>query len=183
MSVAWNGHHIEHVSPETCAITWGGGSGSSKHGMVLCQCWITDRGIIINDACNVAAGAYFQGSWVYSSLLWAWPAAVYDLHINYKEVMALEPVVAAWKHLWRNQKVYVYCDNQAAVAIINNGTCGNNLVMDSLRRIYWASAIGNFRLKVVYYPGISNTIADRVSRLHEPNGYENLMCYANRFSP
>ena len=127
------------------------------------------------DACNVAAGVYFQGSWVYSPWLWAWPAAVNDLHINYKEVMTLEPAEAAWGHLWRNRKVYVHCDNQAAVAIINNGTCRNNLVMDSLRRIYWASAIGNFRLKAIYYPGISNTIADRVSRLHEPNGYENLV--------
>ena len=89
--------------------------------------------------------------------------------------LALEPAVAAWGHLWRNRKVYVHCDNQEAVAFINKGTCRNNLVMDSLRRIYWASAIGNFRLKAIYYPGISNTIADRVSRLHEPNGYENLV--------
>ena len=79
---------------------------------------------------------------------------MYDLHINYKEVMALEPAVAAWGYLWRNRKVYVHCDNQAAVAIINKGTCRNDLVMDSLRRIYWASAIGNFRLKAVYHPDI-----------------------------
>ena len=122
------------------------------------------------DACRLASGAYFNGAWIYTPWVGAWPEAVNELHINYKEVLALEPAVVAWGHLWCNRKVYIHCDNQAAVAIINKGTSKNGLVMESLRRIYWASAVFNFRLKAVYYPGALNTIADRVSRLHEHNG-------------
>ena len=102
------------------------------------------------DACRLASGAYFNGVWIYTPWVGAWPEAVKELHINYKEVLALEPAVVAWGHLWCNRKVYIHCDNQAAVAIINKGTSKNSLVMESLRRIYWASAVFNFRLKAVY---------------------------------
>ena len=135
------------------------------------------------DACRLASGAYFNGAWIYTPWVGAWPEAVNELHINYKEVLALEPAVVAWGHLWCNRKVYIHCDNQAAVAIINKGTSKNGLVMESLRRIYWASAVFNFRLKAVYYPGALNTIADRVSRLHEHNGYNNLFNAINNSMP
>ena len=79
--------------------------------------------------------------------------------------------------------MYIHCDNQAAVAIINKGTSKNSLVMESLRRIYWASAVFNFRLNAVYYPGALNTIADRDSRLHEHNGYNDLFNAINNSMP
>ena len=44
------------------------------------------------DACTEAAGAYFQGEWVYTPWIKACPS-VYHLHINFKEVLALEPAV------------------------------------------------------------------------------------------
>ena len=119
------------------------------------------------DACGLAAGAHYLGSWLYTP----WEAEVRDnLHINHKEVLALEPAAAFWAPHWRNRKVYVHSDNQAAVAIINRGSSKHPAVMDSLRRVFWLSAIYNFRLRAVYYPGSSNFLADAVSRLHEPGG-------------
>lgn len=46
--------------------------------------------------------------------------------------------------------------------------------MDSLRELFWLSAIYNFRLQAVQYPGHANLVADGVSRLHEPNGFQRL---------
>ena len=46
--------------------------------------------------------------------------------------------------------------------------------MNSLRNVFWMSAIYNFRLKAVYYPGKFNTVADSISRLHEKDGYKRL---------
>ena len=96
------------------------------------------------------------------------------LHIKFKEVLALEPAVRRWGHLWVNHKIIVHSDNQAVVAIINKGSCRHPLVMDSLRRIFWISAMYKFRLRAVYIPGAANTVADQISRLHEPVGYQRL---------
>ncbi|MCK5872999.1 MAG: hypothetical protein KAG26_09245, partial [Methylococcales bacterium] len=122
------------------------------------------------DACTEAAGAYNRGDWVYTNWRQQWPE-VASLHINFKEVLALEPAVTRWAPLWAGKKVFVHSDNQAAVAIINRGSCKNPLVMQSLRRVFWASAVFNFRLRAVYYPGDRNFLADAVSRLHERPGF------------
>ena len=77
--------------------------------------------------------------------------------------------------LFANHRVFVHCDNICAVATLNKGMSHNPIVMASLLRIFWLSAIYNFRLKAVYYPGSHDIVADRISRLHEPNGYYNLL--------
>lgn len=125
------------------------------------------------DACDTAAGAFFVDSCLYTP----WDALGRDtrnLHINFKEVMALEPAAQCWAPAWENKTVFVYSDNRAAVAIVNKGSCKNPIVMDSLRRVFWLSAVHNFRLKAVYYPGRLNRVADSISRLHEPGGWDRL---------
>ena len=129
------------------------------------------------DACTVAAGAFCDYEYVYTP--WAqWPAAQ-NYHINYKEALALEPAVKQWAYKWSNKTVYVHSDNQTAVNIINKGSCKDQLVMQSLRNIFWYSAIYNFRIKAVYIPGIYNQIADCISRLHENNSLERLRVLVN----
>lgn len=118
------------------------------------------------DACKIAGGAFHQGDFVYKQ----WDAQVAALPINYLEVLALEPAVERWAHLWTNKKVFIHCDNVTACILINKGTCKNQTVMAALRRIFWFSALYNFRIRAIYYPGDRNKLADGVSRLHEPNG-------------
>ena len=105
------------------------------------------------------------GDFVYK----AWITHEASLAINYLEVLALEPAVCRWAPLWINKKVYIDANNVAA--IVNNGTCHNRTVMDSFRRSFWLSAIFNFRLKCVYYPGDDNRLGDALSHLHEPSGF------------
>ena len=124
------------------------------------------------DACPVAAGAYFNGQCLYHP--WKdWPGSE-DLHINYKEVLTVVSAALLWCKQWANKIVKVHCDNQAAVAIINKGTAKDPFVMSSLRNLFWLSALFNFKLSAVYYPGSYNTIADACSRLHEPGGWDKL---------
>ena len=125
------------------------------------------------DASGLASGAYYRGLPVYAPWHVCWPAAS-DLHINHKEVLALEIAASQFAHLWENKTVYVHSDNQCAVACIRKGTSKHPLVMSSLRRVFWLSAIFNFRIKSVYYPGIRNSLADRCSRLYEHNGIQKL---------
>lgn len=131
------------------------------------------KGIPVSiDACPKATGAFFIHDWVYCPF--KQNSDEDNLHINFKEVLALEPAAQVWGHLWSNRKVFVHTDNQAAACIINKGTCRNSVVMKALRRIFWLSAVYNFRLRAVYYPGRNNELADAVSRLHESKGLNRL---------
>ena len=123
------------------------------------------------DSCKLAGGAFYQGDFVHTM----WKPEIQSLPINYLEVLALEPAVTRWAPLWTNKKVFIHSDNQAACSIINRGSCRNPVVMDSLRRVFWLSAVFNFRLKAVYYRGASNVLADCASRLHEPGKLQNLL--------
>ena len=125
------------------------------------------------DASAHAAGAHYLGQAIYTPWEQCWPRAA-PLHINHKEVLALETAVSTWAPQWQNKKIFVHCDNQCAVYTINKGISKHPEVMASLRRVFWWSALYNFRLKAVYYPGQYNIIADRVSRLNECNGLAKL---------
>ena len=117
------------------------------------------------DACPIASGAVFNNQFLYTP--WKSWAGTSELHINHKEALSLEIAARHWAHQWSNKKVIVHCDNQAAVAMINKGSTANPSVMSSLRRLFWLSALYNFRLKAVYFPGSRNWVADAISRLHD----------------
>ena len=130
------------------------------------------------DACNLAAGAHFMGDCIYTRWQDVLPRPA-DVHINTKEILALEPAAMWWAPAWANQKIYVHTDNQVAACAINKGTSKDPVAMTALRRIYWLSVQFNFRLRAVYYPGDRNRIADAVSRLHEPGGWNRLQFWLN----
>lgn len=122
------------------------------------------------DSCKRAGGAFYQGDFVHTQ----WKHEISMLPINYLEVLALEPAVLRWAPLWANKKVFIHSDNITACSIINRGSCKNPLVMDSLRRVFWLSAVFNFRLKAVYYRAAANHLADSASRLHQPGKLQTL---------
>ena len=117
------------------------------------------------DACHQAAGAFFEGDWLYHNFACDSPSLA-ALHINHKETAAVYPAAERWAPQWANQHIVVSSDNQATVAIINKGSSPNRLTMGLLRRLFWLSATYNFRLTATYIPGKSNMIADAFSRLH-----------------
>ena len=136
---------------------------------ILCNDPITP---VCIDACLQGGGGYHAGSW-YSVAYDQWPGTEH-LSINYKEVLALVPAAHLWAPLWANRRVYIYSDNQAAVAIINRGAAKDSYVMNYLREIYQSSVTHNYKLKAIYYPGRLNVVADAASRLMFPNGYQRL---------
>ena len=127
------------------------------------------------DACKQAAGGHYSaaGQIVYTPWETSWPQAL-GLHINHLEVLALEPAIRQWAPYFANKCVIVHTDNISAMYTINKGISKQPFVMASLRRVFWLSAVFNFRLKAIYYPGERNILADRVSRLHEFNGWKKL---------
>lgn len=115
------------------------------------------------DACSYGGGGFYDGQGFHVN--WQdWQGAE-GHHINYKEVLVLEPAAQLWAPVWANKVIHVHSDNQCAVAIINRGTAKDEFVMASLRRVAWLATLYNFDLKAVYYPGDRNVVADALSRL------------------
>ena len=92
------------------------------------------------DACFDSMGAFYAGDWTYVHFVSALPIAK-DLHINYKETLAIVMAAERWGPAWNNKRVIIDCDNQPAVSIINKGSTHNSIVMSFLRRWFWLSVI------------------------------------------
>ena len=133
------------------------------------------------DACYEAAGAFFSGDWRYLNFPME-SQILADLHINHKEVLAVVMAAENWSSLWANKQVIIHSDNQTAVTIINKGTTRNPIVMFYLRRLFWYSAIFNFRITAKYIPDNENTIADAISRMHDLLYFWHCMHYLSLFN-
>ena len=93
--------------------------------------------------------------------------SVRDLHINYKEILAIIYAAKHWCKDWSNKHVIISSDNITAVSIINKGSCKNPVIMRSLRELFWLSAVYNFRITAKFIPGHENPAVDAISRMHD----------------
>ena len=122
---------------------------------------------VVTDACGLAAAGYFRGDWFYHNFASDSPPWK-NFHINHKETLAIILAAKRWATSWANQRIIIHSDNQAAVQIINKGTTANELMMRELRELFWLSATNNFHIVAVYLEGSKNSLADAISRLHDP---------------
>ena len=134
---------------------------------------------VFTDSCIQAAGGIFQGDWFYINWGIDWPA-VSSLHINSKEILAAFLAVCRWAPYWSNKRIFIHSDNMTAVSAINKGTSRNPFVMKCLRQLFWLSATYNFHVSARFLAGISNTVADDISRLHEPGRLSRMLPYVRQ---
>jgi len=127
---------------------------------------------VVLDACPSGGGGFYSGQWFHVD--WSQSPEIAEKHINCLEALTLLPAVRLWGRQWADKEVVIYSDNTTAVSIFNKGTARDHHVMEALREIFWWSAIFNFRLRAIYYPGRHNRVADAASRLAEPGGPEAL---------
>jgi len=57
-----------------------------------------------------------------------------------------------------------WCDNQSVVSIINLGHSKAPLIMELVRKLVFLSMEHNFLVRACHVPGVSNKIADALSR-------------------
>ena len=88
--------------------------------------------------------------------------------INTKELATVVMAAQAWSHVWANHHVVVFTDNRVTEAAVNNGTARNSSCLHLLKHFAAPALQFNFNISAVYIPGVHNTIADTISRLHEP---------------
>lgn len=131
---------------------------------------------VFTDSCNLGAGAIYNGDWFYTNWKLDWPE-VANFHINGKEILAVFLAICRWAPAWANKRIYIQSDNVTSVATINRGTSANPFIMSSLRSLFWLSAKFNFHIKAKFLPGLSNTVADNISRAHEPGRLSRIAPY------
>ncbi len=116
-------------------------------------------------AVDKGMGGYCNGEWF--SL--QWPDGFIKIpgkepSICYLELLGVATAILLWSHQFRNQRVRIWSDNQAAVNILNKLTSKCKDCMELVRLIVGKSIQENVKFVGVYLPGVHNTIADALSR-------------------
>ena len=85
--------------------------------------------------------------------------------INYLELYAVTVAVLNWLHKFANHRIYIFCDNQSVVHMINNNTskCKNCMVL--IRLIVLKALQMNVKVNAKHVIGKQNKYADILSRL------------------
>lgn len=99
----------------------------------------------------------------YSGVEWfqiAWAGPITSSHITVKELVPIVLAAAVWGDQWKGKTVRAECDNEAVVAIINQG---NQEVMHLMRCLAFVAAKFQFYLFATHIKGVNNTLADALS--------------------
>ena len=88
----------------------------------------------------------------------------YQPSIEYLELYAATVGVVLWISKFKNQKIYLFCDNQAVVNMINNTTSGCRNCMVLIRTIVLQGLKFNVLIKAKYVRSKQNCRADALSR-------------------
>lgn len=120
----------------------------------------TDFNLFTDASGTIGYGAYFQGAWIAGT----WE----DLHlrhsIQWKELFAILAATATWGDQWSGKKIRFNCDNQAVVNAWQSKAPKNHNLANLFRKLFLLAAKNNFNVSITHIPGLSNDIADALSR-------------------
>ena len=111
-----------------------------------------------------------SGSWgcgAFSEQFWfqlKWPSDMAQCHISVKEMIPIVISAAIWGRAWTGQSVRFQSDNAAVVALINNGTSKDDVLMHLMRCLVFVTAKFNFVVSASHIKGTLNVLADALSR-------------------
>jgi hypothetical protein len=120
------------------------------------------------DASTLGYGAVFQRRWF--SCAWteqerAQATAAKRESMPWMELWCITRAAATWGQHWRGKKVTFHCDAMTVVGAVHARTSASEPIMQLLRSLFFISAVCGFEFRVLHTPGISNTLADPLSRL------------------
>ena len=112
--------------------------------------------------------------WDTRALAGLFPLEFEELDITKKEMVAVMAAIKHWFGDLANSKVRIFVDNQACVALLNNGITKSPFLASCLREIQFVLAKYNIEVKAEYVPSKMNHLADLCSRAFLNNvHYEN----------
>jgi hypothetical protein len=82
----------------------------------------------------------------------------------YLELYALTLAAVAWGSLWRGKRITFRCDAEAAVSAVKRMRSRKDSLSVLLRLLYATSIRHGFEFRCVHIAGVTNTVADALSR-------------------
>ena len=106
-------------------------------------------------------GAFYNGRWLRGE----WTAQNKNENIEFKEMYAIVIACATWGSEWSRRRIQFQCDNKAVVDCIRSRTCRSPPGMTLIRALYLLWSIEHdFLVSAVHFPGVTNSVADALSR-------------------
>ena len=106
--------------------------------------------------CGYHKEEWFQGKW--GEFLNQEPS------IEYQELYGVATSILLWADQYKNKRISLYCDNQAIVAMINNGSSSCMNCMKLIRIITLRSLELNVHIFAKYVSSAENDFSDALSR-------------------
>ena len=97
-----------------------------------------------------------------------WSGPVTGCHITVKELAPIVIAAAVWGPDWRGSSIRVMCDNEAVVAIVNQGSGRDQEAMHLMRCLAFIAAKFQLDFYAQHIKGTANAIADALSRDYMP---------------
>ena len=101
----------------------------------------------------------------------AYPDAIriQSLAIHKLEMLAVLIAVRLWGRSFQGMRLQIFCDNSAAVEVINSSKTRDPFLATCIRELWLEVSKHNFELRAVHLPGEENRVADWLSRwtVHE----------------
>ena len=119
------------------------------------------------DSCLKGCGGICQ--YEYFHAVFPEAIATLNLPIHKLEMLAVLIGVRIWGHRLQGMRLQIYCDNSAAVDVINSSKTRDPFFATCLRELWLEVSKFGFELRAVHLPGEENRVADWLSRWeHDP---------------
>lgn len=120
---------------------------------------------VMSDAAGSSGfGVYFRKHWCAADWPRAWVQAGWVRDLTFLEFFPIVVAVRVWGTEMANSVVHFWCDNLAAVHVINSLTSRSPRVMALVRAFTLLCLQHNILFRARHVPGVNNGIADALSR-------------------
>ena len=134
------------------------------------------------DASALGYGAVCERDWMavpWSRELLRLAARDAAISMPFLELYALASAAATWGHRWRGRRVDFHCDSKTVVEAAQLRHTASPALSQLFRCLYLSAARNQFSVRVTHVPGLSNRLADALSRL-QIDAFRALMPHAAR---
>ena len=134
--------------------------------------WTEPDVTFATDSCLVGCGGICSGEYFHIGF----PKKIRDqgLPIHSLEMLAVLLAVRIWGAHLQTLKIQIYCDNEAAVRVINSGKTKDSFLGSCIRELWLEVSKYGFQLRAVHLPGEQNRVPDWLSRWDCGQSYRDL---------